>query len=157
MYVHHTSRLWPEVWPQNKCRSLWPIFHDPVILPCIFDYSIYEHHYKVLWISMTWRWPKNKCRSLWPIFPGPLILRYILKTIWFMNIIASYLEDYLMENCCTSNNESVWIKDWPYRIYVGQWPVFHGPLILPFIIVIDFYTLRNGAGRGYSCPCGHLL
>ena len=24
------------VWPQNKCRSLWPIFHDPVILPFLF-------------------------------------------------------------------------------------------------------------------------
>ena len=23
----------PDVWPQNKCRSLWPIFHGPVIVP----------------------------------------------------------------------------------------------------------------------------
>ena len=33
----------------------------------------------------------------------------------------------------------------------GQWPIFHGPLVLSFSIVIDlnyFYTLRNGAGRG---------
>ena len=27
--------VWPDVWPENKCRSLWPIFHDPVILPYI--------------------------------------------------------------------------------------------------------------------------
>ena len=27
--------VWPDVWPQNKCRSLWPIFHGPVILPYI--------------------------------------------------------------------------------------------------------------------------
>ena len=29
--------VWPEVWPQNKCRSLWPIFHGPVLWPCILN------------------------------------------------------------------------------------------------------------------------
>ena len=24
--------VWPNIWPQNKCGSLWPIFHGPVIL-----------------------------------------------------------------------------------------------------------------------------
>ena len=32
--------VWLDVWPQNKCRSLWPIFHDPVIWPYIL---------KVIW------------------------------------------------------------------------------------------------------------
>ena len=27
--------VWPDIWPQNKCRSLWPIFHGPVIVPYI--------------------------------------------------------------------------------------------------------------------------
>ena len=27
--------VWPDIWPQNKCRSLWPIFHGPVIFPVI--------------------------------------------------------------------------------------------------------------------------
>ena len=31
----HYESVWPDVWPQNKCRSLWPIFHGPVILPYI--------------------------------------------------------------------------------------------------------------------------
>ena len=46
------------------------------------------------------------------------------------------------------------------KIYVGQGPMFQVSLILPFIIFIDlnyFYILKNGAGRGYSCPSGHLL
>ena len=67
---------------------------------------------------------------------------------------ASYLEDYLMEKCCTWDNGSVWLKNRPYIINVGQWPIFHGPLILPYIIIIDlnyFYTLRNGTGLGYLC------
>ena len=25
--------VWPDVWPQNKCRSLWLTFHGPLILP----------------------------------------------------------------------------------------------------------------------------
>ena len=56
-----------------------------------------------------------------------------------------------MEKCCTWDNGSVLHKDQPHKIYVGQWPIFHGPLILHFIIVIDlnyFNTLRNGTGHG---------
>ena len=25
-------------------------------------------------------------------------------------------------------------KDWPNKIYVGQWPIFYGPVILPYIL-----------------------
>ena len=48
---------------------------------------------------------------------------------------ASYLEDYLIEKHCTWDKGSLWHKDWPCKIYVDQWPIFHGPLILPYIIV----------------------
>ena len=27
--------VWPDIWPQNKCRSLWPIFHGPVTFPYV--------------------------------------------------------------------------------------------------------------------------
>ena len=37
--------VWPEVWPQNKCRPLWPVFHDPVIWPSILN---------VLWCMKYW-------------------------------------------------------------------------------------------------------
>ena len=33
-----------------------------------------------------------------------------------------------MEKCCTWDNGSVWLKGQPCKIYVGQWPIFHGPL-----------------------------
>ena len=33
---------------------------------------------------------------------------------------ASYVEDYLMEKCCTWDNGSVSLKDRPCKIYVGQ-------------------------------------
>ena len=33
--LHDYESVWSEIWPQNKCRSLWPIFHGLVILPYI--------------------------------------------------------------------------------------------------------------------------
>ena len=78
---------------------------------------------------------------------------YILWSSYF----ASYLEDYLMEKCYTWDIGSVWLKDRPRKAYMSQWPIFHGPSILPDIIVIDLnylYTLRNGTGRGIRAPPG---
>ena len=95
----------------------------------------------------------------WHIFHGPVILPYILKTIWWMKIIldimdqcdtkidhiniyrsvtyiswasdfALYLENYLMDEDHTLDNGSVWHKDWPHKIYIGQWLIFCGPVIL---------------------------
>ena len=81
IYQHHTLGLesvWPDVWPQNKCKSLWPIFHGPVILPYILKTIWYMNtilwNYESVWPDV---WPKNKCRSLWPIFHCPLIIPYI--------------------------------------------------------------------------------
>ena len=102
-----------------KCRSLWPIFHGPVILPYILKtiwcVNTIIWDYESVWPKL---WPKNKCKSLLPIFHGPVILPYILKTIWYMNTI---LWDY----------ESVWPDVWPKNKCRSLWPIFHGPVILP--------------------------
>ena len=57
--------VWPDVWPQNICRSLWPIFHGPVILRYIL--KTYWCMNIILWDYGS-VWPQNKCRSLWPIY-----------------------------------------------------------------------------------------
>ena len=31
---------------------------------------------------------------------------------------------------------SVWNKYWPEFMYVGQWPIIHGPVILPYMYVL---------------------
>ena len=63
----------------NKRRSLWPIFHGPVILPYILKTIWYMNtilwDYESVWPNV---WPKYKCRSLWPIFHAPVVLPYIL-------------------------------------------------------------------------------
>ena len=57
--------IWPDIGPQNKCRSLWPIFHGPVILPYILKTVWYMN--TILWdYESIWRdvRPNNKCKSL---------------------------------------------------------------------------------------------
>ena len=108
-------------------------------------------------------WPEFMYIGRWPIFRGPVILPYILKTIcstntiigimvpcdakiylikcmwvsdlhfmvqWFC-LISWRLFDGLM---CTGDIDSVWHKHWTEKIYVGQWPIFHRSVILPFIV-----------------------
>ena len=62
--------VWSDVWPQNKCRSIWPIFHGQVILSYIS---------KTIWcLSVIFSdetvlpklWPQSKYKSTWPIFDG---------------------------------------------------------------------------------------
>ena len=82
----------PDVWPQNKCRLLWPIFHGPLIVPYTLTISCMNI---IIWDYESVcpdAWPQNKCWSLWPIFHGPVILPYLLKTIWCMYIILSEYE-----------------------------------------------------------------
>ena len=82
--------VWPDVWPQNICSTLWPIFHGRVILPNILKtiqwLNIILWDYETVWPDM---WPPNICRSLWPILHVPLNLPFILKTVWCMNRILS--------------------------------------------------------------------
>ena len=87
--------VWPDMWPQNKCRSLWPIFHGPVILPYILTTVSYMNillqNYESVWPDV---WPKNKCRSLWPTFNGPVIclIFWRLFDVWtsYFGIMSQY-------------------------------------------------------------------
>ena len=132
--------VWPDIWPKSKCRSMWPIFHCPVILSyipkTIWCMSVIFSDNETVWPKL---WPESKYKSTWPLFHGLVILLNIFKIIWWMNIIvgrmvsvthsltlssiyrsvtyilwssnfASCLEDYLMEKGCTWDNGSVWLK-----------------------------------------------
>ena len=111
----------------TRCRSFWPLFHGPEILPymlkAIWCMNSIIWDYKSVWLKV---WPLNKCRSLWPTFHGPVILPYILKTIWYMTTIHW---DY----------ESVWPDVWPQNKCRSLWPIFHGPVILPYILKTIWY------------------
>ena len=116
--------VWPDVWPQNKCRPMWPIFHGPVILSytskTIWCMSVIFSDIEAVWPKL---WLESKYKSTWPVFHGLVILLNIFKIIWWMNIIVWH-------------NGTVWHihVDWPYQVYIGQWPIFYGPAILLHIL-----------------------
>ena len=171
--------VWPKVWPQDKCRSLWPIFHGPVIMPfslkTISCMNIIIWDYESVWSNS---WPQNKCRSLWTIFHGPVILCYILKTFWCVNIrlwdyglvwlevwpqnrlchcdlfswstdFALYLEDYLMDECHIIRYWESVTKSWPQNKCRSTWPIFHGLVIL--LNIFKIIWLMNIIGIMDQC------
>ena len=89
------------VWPQNKCCSVWSIFHGSLILPYIFD--VWTSYFRIISQydpMFDLKINVGHC----DIFHGPVILPYILKTVWYMNII---LWDY----------ESIRHNIWPQNKY----------------------------------------
>ena len=100
--------VWPSVWPQNKCRSLWLTFHGPVILRYILNTVWYMNI--ILWdYGSVWPdvWPKNKCSSMWPVFHGPVIFfLYLLFDAW-----VSYFQ--IMRQCEPNFDLKVNMSTWP--------------------------------------------
>ena len=132
--------VWPDSWPKNKCRSQWPIFHGPVILPYTCTLKTIWYMNTILWdFELVWPdvWAQNICSTLWPIFHSPVILPNILKTIQWLNII---LWDYV----------SVWPDMWPPNICRPLWPIFHGPLNFALYLI---WTSYFGIMSQYDQTC----
>ena len=86
----------------------------------------------------------------WRLLDGPILyLRYWFSVkqtltwniVWRSAICISWfkdftlcLEDYLKDKCHNLDIGSMWCKDLPYCIYVGQWPIFYGQVILSCIV-----------------------
>ena len=52
---------------------------------------------------------------------------------WFSDF-ALYLEYYLLDKCHTWDITSMWPNEWPLTISRSLWPIFHGSVILPYIL-----------------------
>ena len=98
--------LWHKLWPQNKYRSTWPIFHGLVILLNIF---------KIIWWMNTIVGILDQCDKK---LTSSSICRSVTYILWSGDF-ASYLEDYLMVKCCTWDNGSVWHKDCGSVTYIS--------------------------------------
>ena len=90
-----------DVWPQSRCRPLWPIFHGPVILSYILKtiscMNIIVWDYGSVWLDI---WP------LWPIFHAPVLFSCTANTFWCISVIFS-------------DNVTVWPKFCPLSKYVN--------------------------------------
>ena len=115
-------------------------------------------------------WTETIYVGQWPMFHAPVVLPYILKTIWWTNVIIGILDP-----CDVKINhiKCKWVSDlhfvvlwfwhilktfwwryiglkllipcdikfvWPTNIYVGQWPIFCGTVILPYIFNTIWWT-----------------
>ena len=156
--------MWPNEWPLTISRSLWPIFHGSVILPYILnticwinvtpgilvpcdpiidvkiisvgvtyiswfsDFAVYLEYYLLdkwhTW-DITSMWPNE-----WPTYYIKVIVTYIS---WFSDF-ALYLEYYLLDKCHTWDISSLWPDYWRQNISLLVWPIFHGSVILPYIL-----------------------
>ena len=105
----------------------------------------------------------------WPIFHGPVILPYIFKTIWWTNVIVRILDPCDIKinhiKCMWVSDlhfmvQWFWLISWrlfdggmldwrywfsvtlslTYEYYVGQWPIFCGTVILPYIFNTIWWT-----------------
>ena len=144
--------------------SQWSIFHGPVVLPYILktiwwtiviigilvqcDAKIYL--VKCMWVSdlhcmvqcfclLSWRQYDGLMLywSFWFSVTQTLTWNYICRSLTYISWssdFALYLEDYLMDKCHNWNVRSMWCKDFPHKMYVRQWPAFHGPVIPSYIL-----------------------
>ena len=69
------------------------------------------------WFSVT---QTLNCNCIW---------RSVTYIPW-SSALALYLDDNLMDKCHNGNIGSMWCKDLPHKMYVGQWPTFYGWMIL---------------------------
>ena len=127
------EEVWPQLWPQSKYKSTWPIFHGLLILFNILqDYLMAEHH---SWHNgSVWHihWPYQVYVGQWPIFYGPAILLHILKIIWWRNVGFGIIDQ------CDSKIDLVkymWVSDLYFMVY---W--FY---LISLSDLNYFYILRN--------------
>ena len=116
------TSMWPNEWPLTISRSLWPIFHGSVILPYILN--------TICWLNVT-------PGILLPCDPMNDHLLYLghcdlyFMVQWFC-LISWIL--YLLDKCHTWDITSMWPNEWPLTISRSLWPIFHGSVILPYIL-----------------------
>ena len=105
-------------WWQNVRYSLW-YKHWPesvIYISCFSDFVIY---WRLIW------WTNFIIRILDPCDAKIYFIKHISQWPTFQ--------------CCT-DIDSVWCLLWPTNICVGQWPIFHFTVILPYILDTIWWT-----------------
>ena len=138
----------PVILPHILKTICWTNAIIGILVPC--DAKIYRIKCTCMWVSDLHFMVQWFCLISWRLFDGfMLYCRYwfsMIQTLNWNNICRSvtniswssdfalYLQDYLMDRCHNWNTGSMWCKDLPHKMYVGQWPTFHGPVILSYIL-----------------------
>ena len=90
------------------------------------DFALYLEDY-LLDICHNWDIGSMWCKN------------YLIKCMWVSDL------HFMVQWFCliswrlfgfTGDTDSVWHKRWMETIYVGQWPIFNGPVILPYTCIL---------------------
>ena len=111
----------------NKCHNcdIGSIWCKDLLIKCMW---VSDLHFMVQWLYLYWF-------SVSHTLTWNYVCRSVIYISWSSDF-ALYLEDYLMDRCHNWNIGSMWCKDVPHKmyIYVVQWPTFHDPVILSYIL-----------------------
>ena len=135
---------------------------------CLMSWRLVMDEYFTWDVGSVWHkhWPEFIYIGQWPIFHGLVILLYILKTICWTNAIIGILipcdaKIYVIKSMWVSDLHFMvqwfclvswklfdglilylryWFSVTTETIYLGRWPIFHGPVILPYILKTIWWT-----------------
>ena len=131
------------------CLICWTNAITGILVPC--DVKIYL--IKCMWVSDLHFMVQRFCLLSWRLFDGLMLYgkywfsvtqtlnwnyrcRSVTYISWSSDFVL-YLEDYLME-ILIQRDTNIELK--LYTLYVGQWPIFHGPVILRYILQTIWWT-----------------
>ena len=134
------SSLWPDYWRQNISLLVWPIFHGSVILPYILN--------TICWINVT-------PGILLPCDPMNDHLLYLGHCdLYFMVQWFCLISWILFVGCHTWDISSLWPDYWRQNISLLVWPIFHGSVILPYILKTICWI---NVTPGILVPCDPII
>ena len=114
-------------------------------LPHKMYMMVSDLHFMVQWFCLiSWRLLDGLMLywRYWFSVTQTLNWNYMCRSVTYISWssdFALYLEDCLMDKCHNWNTGSMWCKDLPDKMYVGQWPTFHGPVILSYILKTNWW------------------
>ena len=90
-----------------------------------------DWHFLATFVTRWWqRWSYKEWIIIW-VSAWQILTRTYIS--WFSDF-ALYLEYYLLVKCHTWDISSMWPNEWPLTISRSLWPIFHGSVILPYIL-----------------------
>ena len=172
--------MWHKDWPHKIYVGLWPIFPSPGILLNILKYNGPAWHSDgphkayvgqqpifhgsviltyILKVNVT----DLNCLKILTNGAGQGICAPLgtccskINGLYFgVSAFASYHED-CMEECHTCDNGSkiyMEVNDGPHKAYVGQQPIYHGPVILTYILKVNVTDLNMPLAEGVCASLG---
>ena len=131
--------LYLEDYLMDKCHnwSIGSMWCKDLPIKCMW---VSDLHFIVQWFCLiSWRLLDGLMLywRYWFSVTQTLNWNYICRSVTYISWssdFALYLEHWLMGKCHNWNTGSMWCKDLPNKMYVGQWKTFYGPVILSYIL-----------------------